>query len=234
MSDRIPTGVPGLDELIEGGFVNSSVVLVSGGAGTGKTLLCSQYLWEGLQNGENALFVTLEEEPEEIKKDAKEFGWDFDKYEEKNQFRIIYLNPFKDSGGFTDRIRSEIDHIDADRVVIDSTSVMGMYDDNSGRIRERLYTLVRMLRRKGVTSIVTSEIPRNEGDRVSRYGVEEFVSDAVIILHYMGIGAGIYRNIEIPKIRKTNQKKGTYPMMIDENGVQIFEDEEDYAEAQEG
>lgn len=232
MVERIPTGIPGLDELIEGGLVESSVTLVSGGAGTGKTILCSQFLWDGLKNGENCLFVTLEEDPDEIKKDANDFGWDFEQYEDDGNFRIIYLNPFKDSGGFTDRIRSEVNHVEADRVVIDSTSVMGMYDENPGRIRERLYNLIRMLRRNNVTAILTSEIPKNDQELISRYGVEEFVCDAVIILHYMGIGAGIYRNIEIPKIRKTNQEKGTFPLLIGDDGLHIFPDEEAYAEAQ--
>jgi KaiC/GvpD/RAD55 family RecA-like ATPase len=232
MVDRIASGIPGLDELIQGGFVENSVILVSGSAGTGKTIFCSQFLWDGLENDESCLFVTLEEDPEEIQADAMEFGWDFE--EHGDRFNIIYLNPFKDSGGFADRIRSEVERIDASRVVIDSTSVMGMYDENPGRIRERLYSLVRMLRQKGVTAVVTSEIRKGEEDSISRYGVEEFVCDAVIILHYMGIGAGIYRNIEVPKIRKTNQKKGTFPMMIGKDGINVFEDEEEYAAAQDG
>lgn len=234
MVERIETGVPGLDDLIEGGFPEGSVTLVSGGAGTGKTIFSSQFLYHGLENGENCLFVTLEEEPDEIKEDAEEFGWDFKGYEESGNFEIIYLNPFKDSGGFGDRIRQKIDEMDAERVVVDSVSVMGMYTDNAGKIRERLYNLLRKLRREQVTAVITAEIPSGEGDSISRFGVEEFVSDAVIVLHYMGIGSGIYRNLEVPKIRKTDQKKGSFPYLIDDSGATVYSSEEEYAEAQEG
>ncbi len=225
MADRVSTGIPGLDELIEGGFIDSSVNLVSGGAGTGKTLFSCQYLWNGLENGENCLFISLEEEPDEIILDAREFGWDFEQYDDTDQFKIVYLNPFKDSGGFSDRIRSEVDHIDADRVVIDSTSVMGMYDENPGRIRERLYTIVRMLRRKDVTSIVTSEIPRGEGEKVSRYGVEEFVSDSVIVLRGLGMGGEMGRRLIVEKMRRTDFDEDIYPLEFTEDGLEVHEPE---------
>lgn len=225
MTDRVPTGIPGLDSLIAGGLVEGSVTLVSGGAGTGKTIMCSQFLWNGLANGENALFVTLEEEPQEIKTDALDFGWDFASYEEKDMFRIIYLNPFKDSGGFVDRVRAEIEASDADRLVIDSTSVMGMYDENPGRIRERLYNLIRTLRRKGVTSIITSEIPRGHGDRVSRYGVEEFVADGVIVLRGLGMAGEMGRRLIIEKMRRTDFEEDIYPLEFTENGLKVMEPE---------
>ncbi len=224
MVDRVSTGIQGLDDLIDGGLVKGSVTLVAGSAGTGKTLLSSQYLWDGLQNGENCLFVTLEEEPDEILLDAKEFDWDFEEYEDKDQFRIIYLNPFKNSGGFADRIRSEIEHIDADRVVIDSTTVMGMYDENPGRIRERLYTIIRMLRRNNVTAIITSEIPEDEEDKMSRYGVEEFVADGVIKLNFISIGRDSFGQIEVRKMRRTNITNGRHELNIDENGLSIGEE----------
>lgn len=226
MTDRIPTGIPGLDELIQGGFVKGSVTLLSGGAGCGKTLMSSQYLWNGLQDGKNCLFVTLEEDPDEIKKDALEFNWDFEQYEDAEQFKIIYLNPFKNSGGFADRIRSELEHIEADRVVIDSTSVMGMYDENPGRIRERLYTIIRMLRRNDVTAVITSEIPRGEDEKVSRYGVEEFVADGVIVLRGIGMAGEMGRRLIIEKMRRTDFQEDIYPIKFTDDGLKVEEPEE--------
>lgn len=223
MVERISTGIPGLDELIEGGFPQGSVTLVSGGAGTGKTILCAQYLWHGLENGENCLFVTLEEEPEEIKADSAEFGWDFDEYE-GDGFKMLYLNPFQDQGGFSDRIRDAIEDIDADRVVIDSTSTMGMYSDDPGKIRERLYNLIRKLRDEDVTTILTSEIPNDEEGKVSRFGVEEFVSDGLIILQYISIGQEAFGNLEVRKMRKTDITKGIYETKIDSSGLHIGEE----------
>jgi len=176
--------------------------------------------------------VTLEEEVEEVRSDAAEFGWTFREYEAEDRAKLVYMNPFNSGGGFVDRIQRSIDKVDGERVVIDSTSVMGMYDDNPGKIRERLYDLTRSLRREDVTAVLTSEIPRGDDDTISRFGVEEFVADGVIVMHYMGIGAGIYRNLEIPKIRKTNQEKGSFPFKISDDGITVYEDEEAYADAQ--
>lgn len=224
MVERVSTGIPGLDELIEGGFVESSVNLISGGAGTGKTIFCSQFLWDGLDKGDNCLFISLEEDPDQIKLDAKEFGWDFEQYDE-DQFKITYLNPFKDSGGFVDRVRSEVEHLDADRVVVDSTSVMGMYDENPGRIRERLYNLVRMLRKKGVTTIITSEVPRGEGEKVSRFGVEEFIADSVIVLRGLGMAGEMGRRLVIEKMRRTDFEEDIFPMDFTDDGLKVEEPE---------
>ncbi|MFB6294389.1 MAG: RAD55 family ATPase [Candidatus Nanohaloarchaea archaeon] len=224
MVERISTGIPGLDDLIEGGFPENSVTLVSGGAGTGKTIFSSQYLWHGLENGENCLFVTLEEEPDEIKADAAEFGWTFDKYED-DAFNIIYINPFKDAGGFADRIREEIEEIGADRVVIDSTSTMGMYSDDPGKIRERLYGVVRKLRRADVTSIITSEVTDNVGSQLSRFGVEEFVADGVINLTGFSLGESSFRSLQVVKMRKTDIAEDICSLDISADGISVEQEE---------
>lgn len=225
MVERVTTGIPGLDELIEGGLPRGSVTLISGGAGTGKTIFCSQFLLQGLEQGEQCLFVTLEEEPEEILGDVKEFGWDFTEYEENGQFKISYLNPFSDSGGFSDHIMQYIEDIDADRVVIDSTSVMGMYDESPGKIRERLYNLIRTIRREGVTAILTAEIPRGDHDQISRYGVEEFVVDGVIVLRGLGVGGEMGRRLRIEKMRRTDIAEDIFPMNISDDGITVEEPE---------
>lgn len=230
MVGRIETGIDGLDELVEGGLPENSVTLVSGGPGTGKTLFCSQFLWEGLQKGQNCLFITMEEEAGDILDDAHEFGWDFERFKEKERFDIIYINPFRVDSGFDEHIRENIEDLGADRVVIDSTSVIGMYAKNTGDVRRQLYEMIKMLKNEGVTTIMTAESPKGEDGKISRYGVEEFVADSLVVLHYMGIGGGIYRNIEVPKIRKTNQEKGSFPMLIDDTGIHVFEKEEEYVD----
>ncbi len=167
MTSRKATGIDGLDELIEGGLPENSVTLVSGGAGTGKTLFCCQYLWEGIQNGENGLFITMEEDVDDILEDAKEFGWEFSDYQDDGRFDITFMNPFSIDSGFDDHIRKEIEDVDADRVVIDSTSVMGMYTDDEGDIRRQLYELIKELKRSGVTTILTAEIPKKDESAIS-------------------------------------------------------------------
>ena len=231
MVERVETGIHGLDDMIEGGFPKTSVTLVSGGPGTGKTLFCSQFLWHGIQNGENGLFITMEEQVDDILEDAAEFGWDFEEEMKKDSFHIEYINPFRVDTGFEEHVKRKIDDIGAERVVIDSTSVIGMYADSKGKIRRRLYELINMLKKNDVTCIMTAESPRGEEDAISRYGIEEFITDSVVVLDYMGIGGGVYRNIEIPKIRKTNQAKGSFPMRISDEGMRVFQDEEEYVES---
>src|SRR4030042_1700827 len=93
-SDRIKTGVPGLDGLIGGGFLKGHNIVLTGPAGAGKTIMCCQYLWEGLQNGEKCMYITFEELPEEIRSDALAFGWDFGKYEKSGKLILTHKKPF--------------------------------------------------------------------------------------------------------------------------------------------
>ena len=95
MTMRVPTGQPKLDSLMEGGFLKNNVYLITGGTGTGKTIFCLQFLWEGLKRGEPCVYLSLEEEPEDIKADARQFGWDLDEYEEKGLFRLMFHDPFE-------------------------------------------------------------------------------------------------------------------------------------------
>ncbi|MCJ7450230.1 MAG: hypothetical protein MUP58_00645, partial [Candidatus Nanohaloarchaeota archaeon QJJ-9] len=134
--------------------------------------------------------------------------------------------------GLKEHIVELVNKMDADRVVIDSISVMGMYTQGAAEVRRRLYELIKHLRREEVTTVITSEAPKGNEDSISRFGVEEFVSDTVVTLHYMGIGGGIFRNIEVPKIRKTDQEKGSFPMEISDAGMKVYMSEEEYAEAQ--
>ncbi len=221
--ERIKSGIPGLDKLIEGGFVKGSSILVTGSAGTGKTIICSQFIWEGLKNGENCMYITFEELPEEIKGDVRTFGWDFDKYEEEGKLNITYKDPFQ-ATDITTRLQNEIMHAGISRVVIDSTSLLGLYYKNSHDIRRELYKLINALKASGATSLLTAEIP-NEDGIISRFGVEEYVTDGVIRLHYTNIGTEKFGNIEVRKMRRTKVKKGLYPLEIGKNGAKVGEEE---------
>ncbi|MDY6778791.1 MAG: ATPase domain-containing protein [Candidatus Nanohaloarchaea archaeon] len=219
MVERVATGIHGLDDLIQGGIPKHSTLLVAGSAGTGKTLFCCQFLWQGLQEGDNCLFITLEEDEDDILKDAAEFGWDFEEYEDR--FEIKYMNPFSVDGAFDDHIRRYIDEVDADRVVIDSTSVMGMYAGGEGEIRRQLYELIKQLKRSDVTTILTAERPSESS--ISRYGVEEYVTDGAIILKGLGVGGEMGRRLSIQKLRRTDFDQDIYPMEFTENGLKVEE-----------
>ena len=184
---RVKTGIPGLDPLIGGGFLPNSVNLITGGTGTGKTIFCSQFLFAGLQKGESGVYISLEEDPDDIKEDASEFGWDFAPYEKKGLFRILYHDPAQVTN-IGPVIMDEIKNVNAKRLVVDSVSLLGLTIDSPSQIRKRILSITNSVKRSGCTVILVSEIP--EGSKsLSRFGVEEFVSDSVILLSYIETGA---------------------------------------------
>jgi KaiC/GvpD/RAD55 family RecA-like ATPase len=153
---RINSGVPGLDSLIEGGLLANSMNLVTGGTGTGKTLFCLHFIMEGLRKGEPCVYMTLEEEPDDIKADARQFGWDLDKFEDKNLFRIIHHDPFETD--ISSVLINQIEYIKAKRLVVDSLSMLGLYMKDPATVRKQLGKLMKAVKGAGCTSLVTSEI----------------------------------------------------------------------------
>ncbi len=218
--ERVTTGIPGLDKLLYGGIPKGHVVLISGVAGAGKTTFLSQFCWEGLQKGEKALFITLEESPEEIKGDMLQYGWDFEQYEKKGMFRIEYFDPFELSD-MSHRLRDLIEVNKYDRVVIDSLSLLGMYIKDEYEIRKKLFKIVQALKKSKATSLLSAEIPEHEPKKLSRYGVEEFVVDGVIVLYYLNMAGESFGNIEVRKMRRTKHAHGAFPTIITKNGYYV-------------
>lgn len=219
---RVSTGIEGLDNLLEGGFPEESITLISGGAGCGKTIFCNQYLWEGLEKGETVRYISLEEPVNDIMKDAQVFGWDFKKYSEDDQYKIAYIKPSSGSRGFIDKVTELASDDDVNRLVIDSISVMlGAYGGTQAKKRDNLYDLVRSIKRAGTATIMTSEIPENDEDALSRFNVSEFVADGVVVLYYTGVGEGAFRNIEVRKMRRTDHTPGTHPFKITDDGIEV-------------
>jgi KaiC/GvpD/RAD55 family RecA-like ATPase len=216
---RLKTGIPGLDPLIGGGMLNKSVTLVTGEAGTGKTIFCCQFLWYGLQKGETGVYITLEEDPDDIKEDARQFGWDFDKYMKKDLFRIIYHDPAQ-VNNLGALLIDEIKSVKAKRLVLDSTSVMGLALKDPAQIRKMLLNVINVIKRTDCTALITSEITE-DSKALSRFGVEEFVTDGVFVLNYIGIGAGSARTLIVRKMRRTKHGTDIYPMEIGKNGITI-------------
>ncbi len=222
MVRRVSTGIKGLDTLLEGGFIKGSAVLVTGGAGTGKTIFGLQYLWEGLKKGEPGVYITLEEDVEDIKEDARKFGWDFAEYEKKGLFRIVYFDPLQvNEMGIN--VVDDIGKIDAQRVVIDSVSIVGMILPNHMQIRKKLISLINSVKNTGATSVLISEVLDSDEKGLSRFGVEEFVVDGVVVLRYLNIGGENFGSLEIRKMRRTKHHHGTFDLIINEKGIKIGE-----------
>jgi len=217
--ERIKTGISKLDNLIQGGFVKGSAVLISGAPGTGKTIFCLQYIWEGLKRGEPGVYITLEETAEEIRKDALVFGWDLEKYEKSGKFKIVEKDIFEEP----DLEFFEIDKLKAKRVVIDSVSLISLIIENKASLRKRLKEIIRSLKKRDVTVLLISESTENSEFSVS--GVEEFLVDGVIKLDYLkyATGSKAFRSLRILKMRRTKQGQDIYPMKIESKGIVVGE-----------
>ncbi len=222
-SERIKTGIPGLDSLLGGGFLKGHTILVTGPAGAGKTIFSCQFIWEGLQKGENCMYITFEEIPEEIKHDALAFGWDFEKYEKKGKLIITHKDPFQTTD-ITTRLENEIIRQKITRVVVDSVSLLGLYFKESHDIRRELYKLICALKATNATSVLTSET-KEDLEFAPRFGVEEYVADASIILFFTGIGESGFRSMQVRKMRNTKHSTNTHPFEIADRGLVIHKSE---------
>ncbi|UCG95271.1 MAG: ATP-binding protein [archaeon] len=216
---RLTSGIPGLDNLMNGGFIKGHNIVLIGPAGAGKTIFCCQFLWEGLQKGENCMYITFEELPEEIKIDAEVFGWDFGKYEKSGNLIITHKDPFQTTD-ITTRLENEIRQSNISRIVIDSVSLLGLYFKNPHDIRRELYKLISALKSANATAVLTAET-REELEFVPRFGVEEYVADSSIVLFYTGIGESGFRSIQIRKMRNTKHSTNTHPFEITKKGIMV-------------
>lgn len=226
--ERVPTDIPGLDKLLDGGFPTESVVLVTGGAGCGKTILSSQFLWNGLENGETCRFISMEEAVEDIITDAQAFGWDFTTYQDDDQFDISYVEPTSGERGFMRRVNDMVRDENVSRLVIDSISIiLGAFGSNEPEMRDNMYTLLRNVKESGTTTLMTSEIRESEDDTLSRYNVAEFVVDGIIKLYYHGLQtseAEYFRSLAIRKMRRTAHIHGSFPFEITDDGIIVHSD----------
>jgi circadian clock protein KaiC len=219
---RIPTGIIGFDHLIEGGFEKNSTNLVVGGPGSGKTILATQFIVNGLKKGENCLYITFEESKQSFYHNMKRFGWDLEGYEKKGLFTFLNYTPGKvksmleEGGGI---IESIILNNKISRLVIDSmTSFTLLFEDELEK-REASLDLFNMIKKWNCTSLVTFEgVP--EGDH-KVYRALEFESDSIILMQFVRKIVSRERYIEILKMRGTDHSKGLYRFAITKNGVEL-------------
>lgn len=211
---RVSTGVKGLDALIGGGIPENDLVLVSGICGAGKTILGLQFLFSSKEPG---IYVSFEEELEQIKSTASKFGWNPD----DKRVRFLKYDPFKIDDIF-EIIESNIRAVKARRVVIDSISALGVYVKDAPELRRMILQTSSMLRKNSCTSILISEILPSKGSAFSRFGVEEFVSDGVIVLRNNLISDEYRRGISVIKMRATDHSKKIHPYKITPSGFVVY------------
>jgi KaiC/GvpD/RAD55 family RecA-like ATPase len=231
----VPSGVPGLDELISGGIPSGSVVLVKGSPGSGKTILASQFLYEGIKRfGEAGIFVSFEVPKIELIKQAKQLHMDLSAFDGK-QFEFIDAAPVRllatdshierDSAGMAkiavsslcDQIRTKIDQMRARRLVIDPLTSLSMLCEDALERRLSVLSFLEALRKMGVTVIATAE--ETHSDTVEP---EEYLSDGLITLRTVQVGRAVARAIAISKMRRRATDYQPRPYKIGEGGIQVF------------
>ncbi|MBD0268884.1 circadian clock protein KaiC [Pseudanabaena sp. FACHB-2040] len=228
---KICTMIEGFDDISHGGLPIGRATLVSGTSGTGKTLFAVQFLYNGITRFDEAgVFVTFEESPEDIVKNAFSFGWDLQSLIDEGKLFILDASPDPegqdvvgnfDLSALIERIQYAIRKYKAQRVSIDSVTAVFQQYDAASVVRREIFRLVARLKQMGVTTVMTTERVDEYGP-VARYGVEEFVSDNVVINRNVLDGERRRRTMEILKLRGTTHMKGEYPFTITNEGINIF------------
>ncbi len=217
---RVSTGIPGLDKLMGGGFEEGTVNLISGKTGTGKSIFCSQFAYDGvMKNKQKAIYITTEETANNIRRQVKNFGWDIDTLEKKGWLKLIEFEPF-DVSTLTTKLQEIIDKMDAKRVVIDSVSMFELYLTNVFEIRKALFKVIQKIREMNRVGLVTAEV-LEDSNSLSRFGVIEFMVDSVIVLQYLGL-AKYKRSLMIRKMRMGDHSTNIHPFDISKKGISIL------------
>ena len=228
---KIRTMIEGFDDISHGGLPVGRTTLVSGTSGTGKTLIAVQFLYNGIsQFDEPGVFVTFEESPADIIKNAYSFGWNLQKLIDDGKLFILDASPDPegqdvvgsfDLSALIERIHYAIRKYKARRVSIDSVTAVFQQYDAASVVRREIFRLVARMKQVGATTIMTTERVEEYGP-IARFGVEEFVSDNVVILRNVLEGERRRRTAEILKLRGTTHMKGEYPFTITNQGISIF------------
>ena len=226
---KAPTGIEGLDEITGGGLPRGRPTLVCGGAGCGKTLLAMEFLVRGATEfGEPGVFLAFEETAEELAQNVRSLGFDLEELARRNQLRVDYVHVERsqieetgeyDLEGLFIRLGHAIDSVGARRVVLDSIETLFGGLSNAAILRSELHRLFRWLKDKDVTTVITGE--RGEGT-LTRHGLEEYVSDCVIVLDHRITEERSTRRLRIVKYRGSVHGTNEYPFLIDENGISVL------------
>jgi KaiC/GvpD/RAD55 family RecA-like ATPase len=237
---RTPTGVSGLDEILGGGFPRGRVVLILGEPGAGKTILCSQYLMNGIDKfAENGLFVSLEENRSHYEWEMNQFGWDFASAEKQGKFSFVDASPIRAIPGevkigkltighqdfsmlsLHELVRNNAKAINAKRIVVDPVSLLiFQYPEDSQR-RKALLDLVEAMTETGATCILSSEL-RRVGLKGRILQTEEYLVHGVVLMQTIAAGKTMERIIRVEKMRGTQIDPQPRPYRITQKGIEVY------------
>jgi KaiC domain protein len=232
--ERVVTGIPGFDEILNGGIPRRNVVLLAGGPGTGKSILGYQYLYNGVKKGEHGILVALEEHPVQIRIAMSQFGWDVSKYEEAGEFAIVdaftagigeaarrekyVVKAPDDFQSLIDVLRTAIREVRADRVVVDSVTTL--YITKPAMARGMVLQLKKILSGMGCTSILVSQVSVTERG-FGGPGVEH-AADGIVRLDLDEIKGELKRSLIVWKMRGTSHSMKRHPFDITDKGIIVY------------
>lgn len=227
---KTPTGISGLDEITGGGLPTGRPSLICGEAGCGKTLMSLEFIVRGaLDYNEPGVFMAFEEKAEELIVNVGSLGFDLEQMQKDKKLKIDYVHIDRseieetgeyDLDGLFIRLNHAIDSIGAKRVVLDTIENLFAGLTNQGILRAELRRLFQWLKEKGVTAIITGE--KGDGPSLTRQGLEEYVSDCVILLDHRVINQISTRRLRIVKYRGSIHGTNEYPFLIDDEGISVL------------
>jgi circadian clock protein KaiC len=225
--NRVKTGISGLDQMLDGGFLPQTANLIEGAPGTGKTTLGMQYIYNGIvEYDEAGIILTFEEFPKQYYRDAATFGWDLKHLEKENKLRIIMSSPEvtkADLENFGGRIETLADEIQARRILVDSLSHFERLSQDPIELRSIMYSFINALKREGLTSVLTRESPALLGEAASVDEDIAFVADSYVLLRYVEIDSTVYKAVLVLKLRGSNHAKDIRQFSISDGGITVHD-----------
>ncbi|MFH0862137.1 MAG: ATPase domain-containing protein [Candidatus Altiarchaeota archaeon] len=228
-TDIVETGVNGLDEILMGGIPRGHCVLLAGSCGTGKTVLCQQFLFTGAKIGENGIYISLAEPAEKIRKNLISFSFCDQKALDEGKVKIVDITQdirlkgqeFDNIEGLVEIIRNLIEESNSKRVVIDSITALCENIGDKAKIRDFILEMGFQLMYLGCTTLMISEIPP-QTFKYSMFGVEEFIADGVILLTDFERKGDLIRSLQVIKMRGVAHSRNKQVMKILDEGVNLL------------
>lgn len=219
-TERVSTGIKGLDAMTNGGFIRGSSVLVSGSSGTGKTTLGTQFIMDGLLKKEAGVIVSFEEDEVQIRENSKMFGWNLGEFESKKLLKII--SPLEsDVYELAIEINETIEKIKAKRLLLDGTARLQRMLPRYAQLPDYIGGIINMMKNKNITTLYTNETPNLTGAiQVTGAGISPYM-DAIILLRYVEIKSEMRKAISVLKMRGSNHDKEIREIVINEKGAEV-------------